>query len=104
PPAVNGLYFLLGMPDQQYKATLYVPRGCKEIYKNDYPWAYFPEIVEFDDNLQGDVNNDYIVDIRDVSSLINSLLDGSTDLLLDINNDGEIDVQDVTALINLILQ
>ncbi|MDY6021786.1 MAG: dockerin type I domain-containing protein, partial [Sodaliphilus sp.] len=53
----------------------------------------------------GDVNGDGIVDVSDVTALINMIL-GTTpaDLeVADINADGILDVTDVTALINAIL-
>ncbi len=55
--------------------------------------------------LQGDVNQDEKVDMNDVATLINKILDTENyaDNLCDIDNDGKIDVSDVTALINLIL-
>lgn len=55
--------------------------------------------------LLGDVNRDGIVDVSDVTSLINMVL-GTLDVdmeVADINGDGAVDVTDVTALINMIL-
>lgn len=55
--------------------------------------------------LLGDVNRDGIVDVSDVTTLINMVL-GTLDVdmeVADINADGAVDVTDVTALINMIL-
>ena len=57
--------------------------------------------------LLGDVDNDGIITIKDVTTLIDYLLgftqDLYNDLNADINQDGDITVQDVTALIDLLL-
>ena len=54
----------------------------------------------------GDVNGDGIVNVSDVTALINRILGDSSfsDEVCDINADGEVNVSDVTALINSILQ
>ena len=55
----------------------------------------------------GDANGDKLVNVNDVTTLINYILGIQSDLtnfgVGDINNDGRINVSDVTALINLIL-
>lgn len=55
----------------------------------------------------GDANGDKLVNVSDVTTLINYILGMQSDLtnfgVGDINNDGCINVSDVTALINLIL-
>ncbi|MDO4972207.1 MAG: endonuclease [Bacteroidales bacterium] len=58
--------------------------------------------------LIGDVNRDGIINVSDVSMLINKILGDLSDedvptKIADVNNDGIIDVSDVTALLNLIL-
>jgi Ca2+-binding EF-hand superfamily protein len=51
-----------------------------------------------------DVNNDGSVDISDVVSLVNFILDSSTtNSSYDVNGDGNIDISDVVALVNMIL-
>ena len=55
--------------------------------------------------VKGDVNGDGVVNVSDVTSLINKIL-GMVEIAdekCDINGDGIINVSDVTALINLIL-
>lgn len=55
--------------------------------------------------LKGDMNGDGVIDVSDVTSLINVILGSMTaaPALSDMNGDGVVDVSDVTALINVIL-
>ena len=110
PPAVSNLIYLQGTIQDDYVATLYVPKGCKEIYSNTSPWSYYPNIVEFDETQQcpfvGDVNGDGKVNVSDITALINHILDGPTQqsaLLDDVNEDSKVNVSDVTCDINKIL-
>jgi hypothetical protein len=110
PPAVNGeLYYLVHQVADHYTATLYVPKGCKEIYSNTSPWRYFPNIVEFDETQQcpfvGDLNGDGKVNVSDITTLINHILDESQQnaMLDDVNEDSKVNVSDVTTTVNKIL-
>jgi len=51
----------------------------------------------------GDVNQDTIVNILDVVSLINTVLAWEYNSAGDINNDGANDIVDIVQLINIIL-
>ena len=53
----------------------------------------------------GDVNSDGVVNVSDVTALVNRILGDPTysDTVCDINADGVVNVSDVTALVNLIL-
>ncbi|MBR5102191.1 MAG: leucine-rich repeat protein, partial [Muribaculaceae bacterium] len=105
PPTVERLFTpILLLFDNRYDATLWVPYGSKLLYENTEPWSFFSRIKVFGDIKPGDVNGDYSVNIKDLTFLINSVLDGGSDDMLDVNNDGTVDVKDVTALINLILE
>ncbi|MDO4512337.1 MAG: leucine-rich repeat protein, partial [Bacteroidales bacterium] len=55
--------------------------------------------------VKGDVNGDGVVNVSDVTALINKILGTATyaDDVCDINGDGKVNVSDVTALINQIL-
>ena len=58
-----------------------------------------------DPGLKGDINADGIVNVTDVTALINTIL-GTADYsetVCDINGDGVVNVTDITVLINLIL-
>jgi len=51
----------------------------------------------------GDINNDHIIDVIDIVSLINFILESNDDLTADLNDDGILNVLDIVILINLIL-
>jgi hypothetical protein len=56
------------------------------------------------DFLQGDVNGDGEVDVRDITALIDVIMNSITDNpRADVNQDGDIDVRDITALIDIIM-
>ena len=85
-------------------ATLYVPKGLADTYWATSGWDVFSKIVEMTDAESGDVNGDNIIDISDVVSLVNFILDSSTtNSSYDVNGDGNIDISDVVALVNMIL-
>ena len=52
----------------------------------------------------GDLNNDGEINVLDVVSIINLILDNSFQSNADLNNDNSIDVLDVVLLINIILR
>ena len=60
-----------------------------------------------DDTLPGDVDGNGIVSISDVTTLIDYLLSGNSDLIdtkgADVDGDGYISISDVTALIDKLL-
>ena len=111
PPAVNGgLYYLVHEVADHYTATLYVPKGCKEVYEQTAPWCYFPKIVEFDETQQapfvGDVNGDGRINVSDIATLVNEILTGPTEqnfLNDDVNEDSKVNVSDISSTINIIL-
>ncbi|MBQ9577328.1 MAG: C10 family peptidase [Muribaculaceae bacterium] len=85
-------------------------------FANSYDWNWFlddpvpftvgdwvtPPDPQF---LLGDVNNDGLVNISDVTALINLLLKGADYLeAADMNQDGIMNISDVTALINYLLK
>jgi len=51
----------------------------------------------------GDVNNDSILNILDIVSMITLILDGEYNECGDVNSDGTINVQDVVIFVNIIL-
>ncbi len=91
--------------DDQARATLHVPtRAAVAAYQNAPVWRDFYKIV-CDNALTGDINGDGIVNVTDVTALINTILGTASydEALCDLNGDGVVNVTDVTALINLIL-
>jgi hypothetical protein len=53
----------------------------------------------------GDVNGNGVVDISDVTSLVNIILGKSRDTtgMADVNDDGNVDISDVSILVNMII-
>ena len=79
-------------------ATLYVPYGCKAAYEAADYWKEFKSIIEF-----GDADGDGSVDVNDVTSTINYILNKPVAKFIieaaDMDKDGKIDVNDVQAII-----
>ena len=99
-------YNLLFDADVHQKATLFVPRGSKELYEqrmigdNYNYWSFFQNIVEM---INGDVNGDGIVDVADIATII-SVMSGSqsgSSRIADVNGDGVVDVADISAVITI---
>ena len=87
--------------------VLHVPKGTKQLYYQAAQWNVFTQIKDdLDVPLSpGDVNGDKIVNVSDVTALVNMIL-GVTTMnteSADVNGDGKVNVSDVTALINIIL-
>ena len=61
-------------------------------------------LLVVDDGLLGDVNDDGVLNILDVVSLVNIILNGDDYILAgDMNQDGSLDVLDIVTLVNIIL-
>lgn len=76
-------------------------------YTYDDWQAMYVDLYPNQEALKGDINGDETVDVADVTTLINIVLNSSNDYdltVVDLNNDGDVDVADVTALISIILQ
>lgn len=65
-----------------------------------YSLDYFDGV---DENLLGDLNGDGILNILDIVSLINLVLDGEYNILGDINEDATLNILDIVLLANLVL-
>ncbi len=63
--------------------TLYVPAGAKEIYATTNGWKDFTNIMEIEaetpeeGTIRGDVNNDGIVDVADITEIVDIILNGN---------------------------
>ena len=102
-------------PDKFYTVTGLTPATAylyrvKSYYVNDTEssWSASKEVVLKESaGLIGDINNDGIVDVSDVTALINAVLTSSSEGVnmsqADVTGDGIVDVSDVTALIDLVL-
>ena len=60
-------------------------------------------IDEMTNSLPGDINNDGVLNVVDVVSIVNLILAGDYSELADVNEDNSLNVQDVISIINLIL-
>ena len=96
--------------DTAYSVTLvaYTRRaldGGKYTYSDDVYFEY--EVPALEQYEQGDVNNDGAVDITDVTSLINHVLDTTGVEIFpwkaDVNGMEGIDIEDITNLIHRVL-
>jgi len=82
------------------KATLHVPAGSTDAYKEAVPWKNFGRIVELAEN-PGDLNGDSKVDIADAANILNLMAEGSDDSAADLNWDGKVDIADFVSVLNL---
>ena len=88
--------------DNNNLSTLYVPKGTARAYRETADWNRFTNIVERTNSY--DVNNDGVVNITDVVTLVNAILSSSPMLESnDVNDDGQVDISDVVKLVNAIL-
>ena len=87
-------------------ATLFVPYEAITDYCNHRVWGKFFRVVPFIGAGPGDVNGDGVVNISDVTSLINMLLSGGDSMpeYVDVSGDGKVSIGDVTTLINMLLR
>ena len=65
-----------------------------------YPIDYFDAV---DDGIAGDINDDGILNILDVVSLVNLVLSNNYEASGDINGDDMLNILDIVSLVNLIL-
>ncbi len=57
-------------------ATLYVPKGSKCLYQEDYHWCFFSDIVEME-QAPYDIDGDGVLTLNDITTLINVYLEMS---------------------------
>ena len=100
PPSIDSATF----GSNTYKsATLHVPAGCVDYYKQTSGWKRFKTIVELAEN-KGDLNGDSKVDIADAVSILNLMAEGSDDSAADLNGDGKVDIADFVSVLNLMAE
>ena len=93
PPSINNFAFYYVFAE----GHLIVPFGCVEAYKKVEGWSHFGEYIE-----AGDVNDDGVLNIADVTTLI-AYITGQEPkpfklAAADINGDGNINGEDITSL------
>lgn len=90
-------------------AVLCVPEGSMQDYQAANGWKEFAQCVAIPDGvtMAGDVDEDGVVGIADVTQLIDYILMGHATPFnaanADVDNDGVIGIGDVTAIIDIIL-
>lgn len=94
-------------PDKIYEnATLYVPHGTTEVYKNTYGWNYFQNIEELPAVVRGDVNGDGVLTEADYTALVDHLLgrpvEGYHPTAADADEDGRVTARDFISLKTLL--
>ena len=104
PPSVmENSFFVLASPGE-WTTTLYVPAESLEAYRAHEQWGRFSRIVPFIGAGPGDANGDGVINVSDVTSLIDLLLSGEDEpAWVDVNGDGVVNVSDVTTLIDQLL-
>lgn len=103
PPRCNGYWHSFGPYPQQMSAVLYVPKASLEAYRTANEWKNFKTIVPIED--VGDVDSNGIVNVADVTELVDQLLTQEilNPALADVDLDGNVNISDVTELIDKIL-
>jgi hypothetical protein len=97
PPVVSKFSF------SYEKSTLYVPQEAVETYRNTDYWKEFGTILPIGYLESADVNGDYVVNIADVSIVIDAILSGAFSSSCDVNLDGIVNIADIIAIIDAIL-
>ena len=67
---------------------------------------YIRSIIEenYEESIQGDLNDDEVANIQDIILMINIILNQSLQDNADLNGDSNVDILDVVLLVNIILQ
>ena len=74
PATIGGNYAFY----DQYYDTIYVPKGTKDVYKAADYWKNFRYMMEADYSIRGDVDDDGVVDVADVTTIVDIVLNGNT--------------------------
>ena len=87
-----------------HHSKVYVPARCQVNYIQQPYWKEFYFIIQHE-TISGDVNCDNEVNIADINSIINIILNDNTgfDYSADVNIDGEINIADINTIIQNIL-
>ncbi len=102
----SDIWVFMDEPWTAAECNLHVYPEDVEYYSNADQWKEFNVIGDLGSapGLRGDVNGDGEVDVRDITALIDVIMNSVTDNpRADVSEDGEIDVRDITALIDIIM-
>ncbi len=109
-PILIDEYAFSGVWDIETNCKLRVPVGSKDAYLNAIGWNRFlsDNVTEYgSDVIIGDANGDGKVNVNDVVTTVNHILEKENTLFVfeaaDVNEDNEIDVTDVVGIVNIIL-
>ena len=83
-------------------AALFVPLESLETYKAHTIWSLL-RIVPFIGAGPGDIDGSGGIDVDDVTSIIDMILEGGVPEYADVNGDGSIDIDDISAILNMLL-
>lgn len=104
PPSIQSSTFPSDVTNQ---ATLYVPATSLTAYQNADYWRNFFSIQANASSEPGDVNGDGVLNVSDVTVLINFLMGYDSTLAgneqFDVNGDGECNITDAIVLINMLI-
>ncbi len=96
--------YLLEWSSLYDQVTLYVPNESMAFYRADREWGRFSHIVPFVGAGPGDVDGDGVINVSDVTNLVDLLLSGEElPAYIDVNGDGNVNVSDVSVLIDQLL-
>ena len=84
----------------KWECTLYVPQGCKSAYQAANQWKEFFFMEEDNGIEKGDVNDDGVVDVADIATVIDVMAKGNNGKEADVNKDGVVDVADIATIIS----
>lgn len=86
------------------QAKLYIPAESVEAYQAHNEWGRFTHMIPFIGAGPGDANGDGMINIADVTSLIDMLLSGEElPAYYDVNGDGEVNINDITNIIDMLM-
>ena len=102
------LYYLPNDGSPSPRDFIVNTEGILEYANNEIDISWMIEIIEelleYNDQITGDVNYDGTLNILDIVIVVNMILGNTNpDMLADVNNDGVINVLDIVMLISLIL-
>ena len=69
----------------------------------EFYWCLYYWSKCFEYYLNGDINNDGILNILDIVQMIDMILSNEFSLVADVNEDGFVNVLDVIVMVNILL-